>query len=384
MLYLFVFLSFFSQVSFANCRNINLYETQAESMDKIPVYDQDGAGICYSYVASQLINYHLLKNKLASELVVHPVWGAVMASMMNNKTSTASGHSLDVLRGLKKNFNCDYNTVKDSILDHTKANGVTEPVILSFIEKFVENYNLEKIKFRIDTYLKPRIDDTNIRKKSLLTVQNLGDQNFEIAFKLTSKQMKNFCSSGDFDYLLPALKESDMTMSSIWFNVLFKKCNELQKFNIQNKQIKSLEIKNMLRNEEMSDANILEKINENLKSQRPLVINYCSKVIKNKQVRLTENINKNFRKQLAGCNSHASLIVASKKSGNSCQYLIKNTWGSWYWAGNNSCYCQHKKTKKKIDNCSKKTHPESDYTVLGCWFDGQDLAPNVQDAMFIP
>ena len=144
-----------------------------------------------------------------------------------------------------------------------------------------------------------------------------------------------------------------------------------------------MNVESMDRKVENTEATIEKKINEGLSDMRPVGIGYCTDFIKYNKLRLIYNTSETTRRPQSNCGEHASIIVGSQKVKDSCQYMIKNTWGSSYWARKNACYCEHKTTKKKYNNCFKESHPLSEYNVLGCWFDSTDVIANTFDVISV-
>lgn len=86
-----------------------------------------------------------------------------------------------------------------------------------------------------------------------------------------------------------------------------------------------------------------------------------------------------------GCEYHESLVVGQKKIGNSCHFLIRNTWGSQWTSHNRSyaCVCKNQETGEMIDDCGPETHGNPEFTVEACWIKGEDLARNIGQITFV-
>lgn len=122
------------------------------------------------------------------------------------------------------------------------------------------------------------------------------------------------------------------------------------------------------------------------KAPSPVSIAYCANVWKNPDF---DGISKNMLGQrdvvLKNCDYHESLIVGQKTLGNSCHYLVRNTWGTDWTSQNKkyACVCRDKATGAFLDDCRPDTHGNDRYTVEGCWIRSQDLARNIGQVTFV-
>jgi hypothetical protein len=229
------------------------------------------------------------------------------------------------------------------------------------------------------------IDNTRVAKKEIYIDSKFEKHNkhFEKAravFELTKKQMINQCSPSEFEKIeKQILNEFYPAVSKLSFDLIFKKCNM---FKDKKRIPQSMIVSNMADKEAVNNQTINSKLQQGLNSGYPSGIHYCSSFINNEtKVYTKASANPKSRSTEKDCSAHASIVVASRKNKNSCQYMIKNTWGSYFWASKGSCYCEHKISKKKVQDCNSKTHSLKDYKVLGCWFDSNQLASNIYDVI---
>jgi hypothetical protein len=86
-----------------------------------------------------------------------------------------------------------------------------------------------------------------------------------------------------------------------------------------------------------------------------------------------------------GCEYHESLIVGQKMLGNSCHFLVRNTWGDRWTSYNRnySCVCRDNTTGAFVDDCRPETHRNDRYSVEGCWIRSSDLARNIGQLTYV-
>jgi len=376
-----------SSSALALCKNVNLYEIKDSPLAKIPVYDQDGTGTCYAYTASQLLNYHLLKNKHATTMKVHPAWAAVNYAVDNSRSSTQGGFMDATIKSLQKlSSQCSYESVSKTLIDFGAAAGLSEPNVLAFLETYAKNY-LE-LKHKPKPITITAIDNTRLYMNPFMAKLKEEDESRMLAaeaFRKTEMDMKKTCDIPGLEKLESEVIDSlSMNVARILRSNFFEECrrNKSQQFSLPKLTVESHWGKIDITNKNLSHA-----LNENLAKQTPVGMSYCTGFFSDKnKVFLNDFVKgmKVYRSGTTGCGAHASVVVGSRKTlTNSCEYLVKNTWGSNYWYKYGTCYCEHKTTGKKVTSCKKETHSLKNYRVLGCWIDSQQLLPNMIDVSVV-
>ncbi|MFL5785601.1 MAG: hypothetical protein ACJ76H_13375 [Bacteriovoracaceae bacterium] len=118
----------------------------------------------------------------------------------------------------------------------------------------------------------------------------------------------------------------------------------------------------------------------------PVSIAYCANVWKTPEF---DGIDVNVMGQRdvvkKGCEYHESLIVGQKMLGNSCHFLVRNTWGDRWTSYNKnySCVCRDNTTGAFVDDCRPETHRNDRYSVEGCWLRSSDLARNIGQLTYV-
>lgn len=305
-----------------NCSPINLITQPNSPFQKIPVYNQEKINICYAYSAAQMVDFHLMKNG-SPDRTVHPAWVALNYSLKKNRNQLEIGHTKEALESLAEANNCDYQAVSDALRNWAQRHDVSEARILTYIER--------------NTPVVPALR----MPSSLPSVNDLKSSN------LTSVQMLASLLSSNCQAKRP------LTIP------------KAHKFNFEQLP------------DDQAFTSMLETKIDSLKS--PISIAYCANVWKDAEYRGIGLNWKGVRDSLKkDCHYHESLVVGRKKLGGSCNLLVRNTWGTNWTADNKNwkCVCRNKSTGAYVDECSAQTHPDSEYSVEGCWLPSDRLARN--------
>jgi hypothetical protein len=111
----------------------------------------------------------------------------------------------------------------------------------------------------------------------------------------------------------------------------------------------------------------------------PISIAYCANIWKDPSYQGISYNQKGERDVLKkNCQYHESLIVGQKEIGGSCNFLIRNTWGTNWTAYNKkwNCLCKNKNTGELLDDCNFENHEEN-YSVEACWLPMNQLSKNI-------
>jgi hypothetical protein len=367
------------------CVNNNLYTKKNSPLTKMPVHDQDGSGMCYAYTAAQLVNYELIKKGKANTPKVHPVWMALLKAVFNDEKKLSSGVVSKTLGHLNAlSLSCDYEVVHKALQKFGKETGKTDPEVVDFFEDLAKNYEKQK-NINYSVVASTVVSDSTKGKFNfeqwMSEAQNAKDK----AKKTVIDNMNLSCDpefKNDVKKMLENAPIEDAT--KIVLKMVFEECWKRPKKVVVPKP-KNLILQNPP--EQFADlARTFFSV-----SNRPLAISYCSKALKKpayKGLKVEDNwfFDDEWEfKNKDECGYHASILVGSRPKGNSCQYLLRNSWGTHHgnWTKSWDCFCQNKKTGEYVDNCKKATHPSSKYRVLGCWVDESSLSHNTGSITWI-
>lgn len=399
--------------------------------DKIPVYNQDGSGTCYAYTASQLANYYLLKKGETTTLEYHPLWVALQYAGSFKGNSITAGIADIALDEISMDSYCSYASVSQSLQKMAREQGMTDHEIIGFIEQLSHDYrellkshnipvpsasgggpkvtsHMNKIyrldrpsvktpytpKTTISKSTPPRlnldlprrsvIDNTYVHRnnKSENYKPNI-DQIKKSAINKAIENTKSYVTCSEEN--LRKLAENLMPLMSVANTSMFKK---LLLDDCKPKKGNKLPVSHVFSPVNANDNDYKKLLrNHFAKKSQPIGIRYCSEVLKNPDLdAINDNTGKSRTDSRIGkCGSHASMLVASRPSGNSCEYLLRNTWGAGYgsWTKNWKCACKDKKNGTYFNDCKKDTHPVNKFEVVGCWIPESKIIKNLYGTQWL-
>lgn len=118
----------------SDCSTINLITQEDSPFAKIPVYNQERVNICYAYSASQMVDYHLIKNGFSNSVRTHPAWVALNYARKRERSRIEIGHTIDALEAIREAALCDYSSVSLALKSWAQNEEDSEAKILSQIE----------------------------------------------------------------------------------------------------------------------------------------------------------------------------------------------------------------------------------------------------------
>jgi hypothetical protein len=401
------------------CPTKNLLTEPNSPFDKIPVYNQDGSGTCYAYTASQMANYYLLKKGETKTLEFHPLWAALQHAQSFNGRTIKSGITEIALDQLSGSPYCSHSSISASLQSIAQDEKISDHEIIGFIENLSIQYS-ELLK-EYDLYVpingrgprttshpnkiyrinrptpKPQtpaydksfknkplrefqpsfIDNTYVHRVEAPKIKIKFDELKERAITNAIKETRKYvtCSENSLrkvvENLEPILSVANTTMFK---KILIGDCVQLPP--------RKLPVSHAFSPSNANDDDYRKVLrNHFAKSSQPLGISYCSTFLSKPELDGIKDDPSRPRSsnRVNGCGPHASLLVASRPSGKSCEYLLRNTWGAGYgaWTKNWSCSCKSKITGKFISECKKETHPINHYEVTGCWVPESKLVKNI-------
>ena len=423
-----------SSVWAQSCPTKNLMTEKDSPFDIIPVYNQDGSGTCYAYTASQLANYYLLKKKETTTLTYHPLWAALQYANSYNSKSITAGIADITLDEMSMDPYCSYSSVTTSLQKMAKEQKMTDHEIIGFIEQLSHEYTTllknnamllpskessgpriaahpNKI-YKLDkpaialpkkpamvpanktaprtilSYEVPKavIDNLYVKKNNILMTEDIKpsrDQIKKWAITNAINETKNYVTCSESS--LKKLAENIFPLIDVANTTTFKK---LLLDDCVTKKGHKLPVSHVF-SPSNADDNDYKKLLRNhfAKSSQPLGIRYCSEVLSEPNLDSIKDdpYKSRIENRQGKCGSHASMLVASRPSGKSCEYLLRNTWGAGYggWTKNWTCSCKNKKTGDFVSACKKDTHPTDKFEVVGCWVPEKNIIKNLYGAQWL-
>jgi hypothetical protein len=338
-----------SQIFAQDCSPVNLISEPDSPFQKIPVYDQDGSGTCYAYAAAQMADYYSLKNKLVEKRSFHPLWMAIKTAEKKNKDTLENDNAYNALVAVSEYGNCDYETVSKSLSSWATAAKIRESEVLSIVEKYSKS----------------------LRPRYLMSGSTFVSEDVNAAFEDAIKEHKPFCSpNASVENLLGMLRSLNVLESpKIFSDLVLSDCSQKKSFKPET-DYKGI----------TNDLDLAPTVDKYLSTKKmPMSLVYCASMLFTPEYEgITRPKDGKEQVKKPDCDSHSSLIVGQKKIGDRCHYLVRNSWGSGFgqWTKSWKCLCKNKKTNELVDDCTKATHNNGQFTVEACWIDSTKLSKN--------
>lgn len=357
-------MSYAAAVSDIGCETADLYASPDGVMLGLPIEDQDGTGLCYAYSSSTVMNHYLIKNRLFSGPVVHPIYTAFTTKKVEEefaagsaelKASAAPGsypktldsaRVFDAFRQTKRAGFCGASGINLRLMNLLKAGGFQDYAeLLRFLDAHFEDKQSEFASGPTNksqqAFKKIYAPDCNLQNANAwLRQRGLQDaMSTEILAKL-------FAGCEKFKPPLPSVS-----------NTLYS-----------------------------TDTVIANEIRSKLKAGNPLTAtiacfaDFDDKPSTARSVSLHQSKSGPLIRGRRPCkgsdsSSHAVVIAGQKMMNNRCQILIRNSWGStWKSQSATACACKTKDGRYK-DACSKAEAK----SFLGCWYSRDDVIGNLQE-----
>lgn len=348
----------FPLYSFA-CSDINLYDERPEILD-IGIVNQGDMATCYAHSMATLYNMELTSHE--SERA-HPYWVAynhkkrlIHWNPRNLNYSILSWAYND----LKKRGNCSYQATENRL--HELKNGVA--------------YSNDQLMFLLHAFFKEKKgEDLNDNAsflsavdKTLARVQKKS-QDFELEWKKPQlvkvlSPIRNAAQEGGFYRFLG--------------NHVFNHCSSDINQEVSEKLT-------YFARGFGSNKKIAKRLEDVLADGKSVAVGYCARTTYKDDPATSRDVNRFPRIARAistRCGSHYSMLLGSRRAGNSCQYLLRNTYGEGFWAHEAfECYCQDRSSGQNR-NCRKSESSNPNLKVLGCWIDRDKLLSNTFDLSY--
>jgi hypothetical protein len=328
---------------------MNLVTEENSPFKKIPVYDQDGLSVCYAYAAAQLVDYQLVKN--GTERSVHPLWAALKYAESAKQDRISSGITYNAIEQMIKTGNCRYDDISTALKTWADKAKVNEADIMDLIERLAPKF----------ASLYQEVSPPSAEKIDQVITEAINEH-------------KPWCTTGaTWDELMPELRElSKLSSTKVLTDLVLPLCG---------KNLQPLKIPKLTYYQSNVDAEYATTLDKKLSAiKSPVSVTYCSNFLYEPDfvgvTRKTKTTKESYDEK---CGGHESLIVGKKKVGESCQFLLRNSWGSGFGLATEKwkCLCKNRTSGEFVDDCSSSTHNNGEYTVEGCWVNGDVLSKNM-------
>lgn len=339
------------------CEDVNFYQSHP-LINELPIHNQGAMNTCYSQTLTTVYN---LENARTKEEVIDRHWLAFV-------------HKIDGLHWTPRNM--DYSLLSLAWADLKKAGFCDISYVRQALDGLKQDskYSDDQLFYLLAQYFKV---------KNVLTTKT--QSGFDSTMKQLLKKL-NKRSAGEFEVpwrmneisalLSPLRKQMHNKSFFTWMEKdLFKSC-------IQNANTKPTgTLISTARTYEKND--MLAIVTESLLAQhKPVSVGFCSSVLKGNKGNITATP-RILKAASTKCSAHYVTLVGSRKSGQSCQYLIRNSYGTGFWAtADYSCHCRDKSSGIERE-CFKSESSNPNLEVLGCWIDRERLLTNTYDLSYL-
>ncbi|MBL7664328.1 MAG: hypothetical protein JNM93_04295 [Bacteriovoracaceae bacterium] len=337
------------------CDNVDLYQIKSHIYDQLPITDQKNSSICYAHAGSDLVNFYAMDEQISSTLISHPYWMAYKHK--EKKIFHWAPTKLDysaiawAISDIKSAGFCDYEKTTARLKKLLMGKKLEESDLFEFYELYHDFLKTKKNR------------DGNQTEK----FKNYVHKKF---FKDPPYWLKAWNKENIYE-LVNVLPTSAWQKKRFKFyqTKLFPHCAS------EVGQLPSLPLWKSYLRETFGPKALEAATAETLSAaQAPVAIGYCSIILEDESYRLSV-------RSVMNCSPHYSTLVASRKSYQQCEYLLRNSYGKEYWMKTNyNCACKLK-TASVTDyyDCNRKSFNESLEEVIGCWIPANALFTNTFD-----
>ncbi len=340
-------------------KSVDLNKT--EPLKDMQMLDQDGAGLCWGFTGAQLIEYEMrLKG---TKLPVSPLGLAVKSGegivTFMDRPDLEGGFVSDVMDAAKSNGVLHRSCVENAVKRFTKNTTMTSSQFTKFLELVLKNY---KWKF-FDSDKYDHIKNALEKRKSSGDVGNEMDH----------------LRGCEYDVALKSLLEMGKLGSSVTtiLNKLLIECEPRDVYDFDYQE------HNRGKNDD-DDSRMMLHLDYQLVQKKPAAVYLCASALK-------KDNSVNYRKlDSKKCGNHVLLAVGKRSNNGTCEYLLRNSWGSHWSPPGVSCAFRTPDGKYYPDNSAfsaifqKANEKESAVleemyskrTVVGCWFPSDNILKN--------
>ncbi len=338
----------------SGCEPMNLLTARNSPFARIPVMDQDGVGLCHAYTAAQLMNFQLVR--AGRDPSVHPLWGGVKLAEANRTATVQVGDVPSTVHHILRRGNCPVARIRAALERLVRLGNAREIDVVGIIDRFAHQVYLRQAQ-----------------EYRLRQTYDLTDQELQRLLRRAVAEQEDHCESGTLQELIPELQNLAVLRSpQMLSNLLLPECQG----NLESLALPRFESHHQVPTEEWS-----QRISETLqRTGSPVGISYCSRfLLEPDHVGVTDRSDPARPQTNPECGPHASIVVGQRPSGTQCQLLIRNSHGNGFGpeTENWRCLCRHRRSGAVVDDCQKSTHDDGQYSVEGCWVDGNRLNRNM-------
>ncbi|MBL6989796.1 MAG: hypothetical protein ISR65_08455 [Bacteriovoracaceae bacterium] len=322
-----IYLLFSYQMASANdCTDIRL-DRPNYSMERVPVTNQGGLGICYSHIAASLVDSYRFFNNTQNTQEPNPHYTSALALAVNyrddnnnffyNDKDIESGHICSAVKSLLKHGSCNKEAINKQLL---KIESLIYTLDSERQSRFINMLENVEAKESLDELLES-IEQVIIKQNLIPT---------HLASSLRSRVLDATNSVFKTLNLKKIVTDLLCEGQTVALDHLEVQCNINDLLNADNRPLACFGSECLDDEDDEDVMTLLEQIHAVLDKgvdARPIGIEYCSKVLEDKSYR--RNLLTYFFPENTECGPHGSMIIGRKKAANGqCHLLVRNTWGT--------------------------------------------------------
>lgn len=303
--------------------DLDLRQTQSDSLKNIPIGNQDNYGVCYAYSASTLIDFYrnTLKSDQYANSNTNPVYAAQRSALFTGAGNIEGGEICDVVNALSKEGQAcsNYSVTGDQIrglglLAHAElVNSVYMPYLLH-----PETFQ------RVDPIFYPSNKRKHLTKVQKNYLEKVDAYLTWIKVELNRRRILNTNIPSDeaiFSFIQKTYIGHDFTAFSTKLENWLTALDCTQFFKMPRLSCNHYSGKTLT-------TDPISLLDQTLFKQNPVGIDFCSKVLTDHDYNASQ-LGADYRKN---CGFHAAVVIGKKyvSGAGKCYYLIRNSWGKDY------------------------------------------------------
>ena len=335
------------------CVEVDLNAEANSPLKKIPVYDQDGTGTCWSDAASVVLDFQRFRQDPNAKDHTDPMQLAIQARMkkFNKKDFTYGGQPEEIIESVRREGVCSQSEIDQRIRVLTKSSGLSSIDVYMILEEIKNQYGERGLS-------QSSLDGVRetAHKAAKQIIENKSDSCWVKEAGSIEKLADQIGRIFDFDFFNHPLGEI--------YQRVFGPC-------LKDDSISALPPYVSARG-----SATLPLIDRSLKQGLPAVISTAVDTLQCTKSRLCIWISSNvplMDVMLASSGNHAMVVTGQAKINGHCSMLIRNSWGAlWHTSG--PCACEANNSQNEIEYqkiCTAKK--ENIVQYLGCWVDKEFL-----------
>ncbi len=398
----------------APCAAHNLETEPGSPMPKIPVYDQDGIGICYAYSASELMNAYLIKKNPKAGLQIHPALAAIRYAEgeLKDGGELSGGHIGTAINACRGKDAFSYSSIQSSLNEIGSRAGMSEAQALEFIERLGKMMSDPSVQAQARVKAmhesKPRASEGRsgvaVADAASFAVRPVPPSSMQINSQIRHLAYERLPVDGWCTANQKSALEGFALSSPVGNAIQIASCSVLNPgARMPPPAIPEARQYNLLGTSDQQIKKLVRDYFDGPKGKLPLGIGFCSKVLSDpsarKITRTQDASGKIHGKIKDDCGGHAVLLVGTRPKGNSCEYLMRNSWGGNFSSSNkHSCLCKNTQTQGYIEcpgtgtvaktiiskgkpaTVQSPIQDRAHLKIVSCWIPEDEMAPNIKSA----